>query len=58
MVFCPVNGAGHSVDGNTADVVSLDFAKAFDSVNQRLLLPKSESFGLCEEKSSDWSDHT
>ncbi len=35
-------------DGNTADVLYLNFAKAFDSVNQRLLLAKLESFGLCE----------
>ncbi len=48
MVLCPVNRAGHSVNGNTADVVHLDVAKAFDSVNHRLLLTKSESFGLTE----------
>ncbi len=36
-------------DGNTADVVYLDFAKAFDSVNHRFLLAKFESFGLCEK---------
>ncbi len=30
------------------DVVHLDFAKTFDSVNQRFLLAKLESFGLCE----------
>ncbi len=35
-------------DINTAGAVYLDFAKAFDSVNQRLLLIKSELFGLCE----------
>ncbi len=36
-------------DGNTADVVYLDFAKAFASVNYRFLLAKLESFGLCEK---------
>ncbi len=29
MVFCSVDRAGHSVDGNTADVVHLDFATKF-----------------------------
>ncbi len=33
-------------DGNTADVVYLDFAKAVKWVNHRLLLVKLESFGL------------
>ncbi len=28
-------------DGNTADVVHLDFAEAFDSVNQRVLISKA-----------------
>ncbi len=41
--------------GNTAGVVYLDFAKAFDSANHRFLLAKPEPFGLCE-KSSDGSD--
>ncbi len=36
-------------DGNTADVVYMDFAKVFDSVNLRFLLAKLESFGLCEK---------
>ncbi len=36
-------------DGNTADVVHLDFAKPFDSGNHRFLLAKLESFGLCDE---------
>ncbi len=36
-------------DRNTADVVYLDFAKAFDSDNHRFLLAKLESFGLCEK---------
>ncbi len=36
-------------DGNTADVVYLDFAKAADSVNHRFLLAKLESFRLCKE---------
>ncbi len=36
-------------DGNTADVVYLDFGKAFDSVNPRYLLAKLESFGLCDK---------
>ncbi len=35
--------------GNTADVVNLDFAKAFDSVNHRFVLAKLESFGLCDK---------
>ncbi len=34
-------------DGNTADGVYLDFAKAFDSVKHRFLLARLESFGLC-----------
>ncbi len=33
--------------GNAADVVYLDFAKAFDSF-KCFLLAKLESFGLCE----------
>ncbi len=33
-------------DGNTADVVYLDFAKVFDTVNHKFLI---ESFGLCEK---------
>ncbi len=35
-------------DGNTVDVVYLDFAKAFDSF-KCILLAKLEAFGLCEE---------
>ncbi len=34
-------------DKNTTDVVYLDFAKAFESVNLVFLLAKLESFGLC-----------
>ncbi len=33
-------------EGHTVDVIYLDFAKAFDSVNQRFLLAKMKSFGL------------
>ncbi len=33
-------------EGRTVDVISLDFAKVFDSVNHRLLLAKMKSFGL------------
>ncbi len=36
-------------DGNTADVVYLDSAKAFDSVNHRFLFAKLEIFGLCDK---------
>ncbi len=36
-------------DGSTADVMDLDFAKAFRSVNHRFLFAKLESFGLCEK---------
>ncbi len=36
-------------NGNTADVVSLDFAKIFDSVCHRFLLAKLESFALCDK---------
>ncbi len=36
-------------DANTADVLYLDFAKAFDSVQHRFLLAKLESFGLCNK---------
>ncbi len=36
-------------DSNTADVVYLDFTKAFDLVNHRLLSAKLESFGLCKK---------
>ncbi len=35
-------------DGNTADVVYLDFAKAFDSINHRFLLANFESFDMCD----------
>ncbi len=44
-------------DKNTADVVFLDFAKTFDSVNHRFVLAKLESFGLCK-KVVDGSDPT
>ncbi len=37
------------VDGNNADVVYLDFADAFNSVNQKFLLAKLESFGLFDK---------
>ncbi len=33
-------------EGQTVDVIYLDFAKAFDSVNHRFLLAKMKSFGL------------
>ncbi len=33
-------------DKNTADMVYLEFAKAFGSVNHKFLLAKFESFGL------------
>ncbi len=33
-------------EGHTVDVIYLDVAKAFDSVNHRLLLTKMSSFGL------------
>ncbi len=33
-------------EGHTVDVIYLDFAKTFDSVNHRFLLPKIKSFGL------------
>ncbi len=36
-------------DGNTADVVNLDFANAFDSVIYRFLLTQLGSFGPCEK---------
>ncbi len=37
----------HMIDeGHTVDVVYLDFAKVFDSVNDRFLLAKMKSFGL------------
>ncbi len=33
-------------EGDTVDIVYLDFAKAFDSVNRRLLLTKSKCYGI------------
>ncbi len=39
-------------DETTADVVNLDFAKAFGSVNHRFLLAKLDSMGLCD--TVDW----
>ncbi len=33
-------------EGHTVDLVYLDFAKAFESVNHRFLLPKQKSFGV------------
>ncbi len=33
-------------EGHTVDVIYLDFAKAFDSVNHRFLLAKMKSFGF------------
>ncbi len=33
-------------EGHTVDVIYLDFAQAFDSVNHRFLLAKMKSFGL------------
>ncbi len=36
-------------DGNTVDVLYLDFPKAFDSVNHRIVEAKLESFGLREK---------
>ncbi len=41
-------------DSNTADVVYLDFANAFISVDHMFLLAKLESFSLCE-KFVQWS---
>ncbi len=32
--------------GHSVDVIYLDFAKAFDSVNYRFLLAKMKAFGL------------
>ncbi len=36
-------------DANTADLVYLDFANAFDSANHRFLVAKLESLGLCKK---------
>ncbi len=36
-------------DGNAADGVYIDFAKAFDSLYQRFVLAKLELFGLCDK---------
>ncbi len=44
-------------DKITADVMFLDFAKSFYSVNHRFVLAKLESFGLCK-KVVDGSDPT
>ncbi len=33
-------------EGDTVDVIYLDFAKAFDSVNHKFLLAKMKSFGI------------
>ncbi len=35
--------------GDTANGMYLDFVKVFDSVDQKFLLAKLESFGLCEK---------
>ncbi len=35
--------------GNTANMVYLDFAKAFHTVGYGFLFAKPESFGLCEK---------
>ncbi len=50
MASCPTETTTRLMDdGNTADVVYLDFAKALDSVYHRFLLAKLESFGLCDK---------
>ncbi len=36
-------------EGHTVDVIFLDFAKAFDSVNHRFLLAKMKSFSLGDD---------
>ncbi len=36
-------------DHETADIVFLDFAKAFDSVNHRFLLTKLRAYGIHED---------
>ncbi len=36
-------------DGGTANVTYLDFVKVFEKVDQKYLLTKPESFGLCEK---------
>ncbi len=33
-------------EGHTVDLVYVDFAKAFESVNHRFLLPKLKSSGI------------
>ncbi len=35
-------------EGHTVDIIYLDFAKAFDSVNHRFLLAKMNSLGLSD----------
>ncbi len=45
MIFYPVDPTMMD-EGHTVDVICLDFAKAFDSVNHRFLMAKMKSFGL------------
>ncbi len=39
-------------EGDTVDIVYLDFAKAFDSVNHRLLLTKVKYYGISDDAPS------
>ncbi len=37
------------VEGDTVDIIYLDFAKTFDSVNHRLLLIKLKCYGIAPQ---------